>query len=205
MGLVSHTGAGPVSSHRDDVQPRRRGSEALAMRDRSLRGSLVRTARTDRLAWISRVLSLVGLMIASYLTYTYLRHQGPVCLTGSEGCVKVEQSRYAHPAGIPMPLFGVAGYLMLLTSAFMQGERARTAGMLLAVLAITVSLWLTYLEVAVIHAICYWCVSSAACAALHVVVNSVRFVRGAPAVGPARGAEGATRAPHPRAFITTHK
>jgi uncharacterized membrane protein len=77
-----------------------------------------------------------------------------------------------------MPLLGVVGYLMLLISACIGGERARTAGMVLAVFAIAVSLVLTYLEVAVIHAICYWCVASAVCAALHVVINSARFVRG---------------------------
>jgi len=138
-------------------------------------------AATDWLTWLSRGLSLTGLAISSYLAYTYLSHHAPVCLAGSGGCVKVEHSRYAWPAGIPMPLLGVLGYLALFTSACLRGQRARTAGMLLAVFAIAVSLGLTYLEVGVIHAICYWCVSSAICAALHVAVNSTRFVRGEPA------------------------
>jgi uncharacterized membrane protein len=137
------------------------------------------TLRADRLTWLSRALSLTGLGISTYLLFTYLRHQGPICLAGSESCLKVEQSRFARPDGIPMPLFGVAGYLALLTTAWMRGRRARAAGMILAVLAICLSLGLTYLEVEVIHALCYWCLSSAICAALHVVVNSTRFVRGA--------------------------
>jgi uncharacterized membrane protein len=136
--------------------------------------------RADKLTWLSRALSLAGLGISSYLAYSYLRHHGPVCLAGSHGCLKVEQSRYAWPAGIPMPLFGMTGYLTLFATACMRGQRARMAGMVLAVFAICVSLGFTYLEVEVIHAICYWCVSSAICAALHVVVNSTRFVRGEP-------------------------
>jgi uncharacterized membrane protein len=136
--------------------------------------------RADKLTWVSRALGLTGLAISTYLLYTYLRHQAPVCVGGSGGCLKVEQSRYARPDGIPMPLFGVLGYLALLSTTFMVGQRARTAGMVLAVCAIGVALLLTYLEVEVIHAICYWCVSSATCAALHVVVNSTRYVRGDP-------------------------
>jgi len=133
---------------------------------------------SDRLTWLSRLLSLTGLMISSYLTYVYVRHQGPVCLAGSHGCVKVEQSRYARPGGIPMPVLGVVGYLMLFTAAGMRGQRARAAAMVLATTAMTVSACLTYLEVEVIRAICYWCISSAICAAVHVVVNAARYVRG---------------------------
>ncbi len=144
----------------------------------------------DKLTWLSRALSLTGLAISTYLAYTYLNHQAPVCVAGSQGCLKVEQSSYAWPAGIPMPLFGIAGYLLLFTSACLRGQRARAAGMILAVFAIAVSLALTYLEINVIHAICYWCVASAICAALHVVVNSTRFVRGEP---PARSHGGALK------------
>jgi uncharacterized membrane protein len=135
---------------------------------------------TDKLTWLSRALSLTGLAISSYLAVTYLRHQAPVCLAGSRGCLKVEQSSYARPAGIPLPLLGVAGYLMLFITACMRGQRARTVGMVLTMFAITTSLCLTYLELGVIHALCYWCVSSAICAGLHVIVNSTRYVRGDP-------------------------
>src|SRR5271165_7050778 len=92
-------------------------------------------AGTDRLTWLSRALSLTGLCISTYLLVTYLHHQAPICLAGSKGCLKVEESRYAWPAGIPMPLFGVLGYLTLLVTACMRGQRARTAGMVLAVFA----------------------------------------------------------------------
>jgi uncharacterized membrane protein len=37
---------------------------------------------------------------------------------------------------------------------------------------------LTYIELNVIHAVCIWCVASAICALLHVIVNSTRYVRG---------------------------
>lgn len=39
------------------------------------------------------------------------------------------------------------------------------------------------LEIAVIHAICCWCLGSATCAGLDVIVNSARYVRGEPTIG----------------------
>jgi len=60
----------------------------------------------------------------------------------------------------------------------------------------TTTLCLTYLELGVIHAVCYWCVSSAVCAALHVIVNSTRYVRGDPGTDQRRerGGRGDRRA-----------
>lgn len=143
-----------------------------------------RTARaTDKLTWLSRALSLTGLAISAYLTVVYLRHQAPICFGGSRGCLTVEQSRYARLDGVPLPIFGLAGYTMLFVSACIRGQRARAAGVLLAGIAIAASACLTYLELNVIHAVCYWCVASATCATAHVFVNSARFVRGEPNVG----------------------
>jgi uncharacterized membrane protein len=135
------------------------------------------------LTWLSRALSLLGLGISAYLAYTYLRHQIPVC-DGSNGCGKVAQSDYARPGGIPMPPFGVAGYLPLFITACMRGDRAPEASMVLTVIAIAASGVLTYLELQVIHAICYRCVASAICASFHVVVNSARYVHGEPKIAP---------------------
>jgi len=141
--------------------------------------SWARVRRVDRLTWVSRALSLTGLAIATYLTTVYIKHVPPLCAS-SGGCVTVQHSRYAHLGPIPMPVFGLAGYAMLFVTACLPGQRARMAGMVFTVIAISASLVLTYLELDVIHAVCLWCVGSATCAALHVVVNSTRYVRGEP-------------------------
>lgn len=138
-----------------------------------------RVVRTDRLTWLSRGLSLTGLAIAAYLTTVYLRHVPPYCISYG-GCVTVQHSRYADLAGIPLPVFGLAGYALLFITASLPGQRARLAGMVFTVVAISVSLVLTYIELNVIHAVCIWCVASATCALLHVFVNSARYVRGEP-------------------------
>jgi uncharacterized membrane protein len=141
--------------------------------------SWAKIVHTDKLTWLSRALSLTGFAIAAYLTTVYLQDVPPLCAT-SGGCVTVQHSQYAHLAGIPLPVLGLIGYAMLFVTASLPGQRARTAGMVFTVLAITASIALTYLELGVIHAVCLWCVGSATCAALHVVVNSTRYVRGEP-------------------------
>ena len=149
-----------------------------------------RVLRTDRLTWISRGLSLTGFLIAAYLTTVYLSDVPPVC-GSSGGCVTVQHSAYANIVGIPLPVLGLLGYLMLFITACLPGQRARTAGMVFTVLAITASVVLTYIELNVIHAVCIWCVASATCAFFHVIVNSARYVRGEPLLrGSARRASG---------------
>lgn len=86
----------------------------------------------------------------------------------------------AHVAGIPLPVFGLVGYTLLFVTACLPGQRARTAGMLFTVVAISASVVLTYIELDLIHAICIWCVASATCALCHVIVNSTRYIRGEP-------------------------
>lgn len=137
----------------------------------------------DKLTWLSRGLSLTGFAIAAYLTTVYLRDVPPLCGT-SGGCVTVQHSQYAHVAGIPLPVLGLVGYALLFVTACVPGQRARTAGMVFTVLAITASVVLTHIELNVIHAVCIWCVASAICALCHVIVNSTRYVRGEPASAP---------------------
>ncbi len=132
---------------------------------------------TDKLTWLSRALSLMALAICSYLAYYYLQNKAPVC-TIVHGCSAVEHSRWARPDGVPLPLFGIAGYMVLFITVCMRGQRARFAAMLFASFAIAMSICLTYLQLNVIRAVCIWCVSLAVCALVDVIVNSARYVRG---------------------------
>ena len=45
---------------------------------------------------------VVGIGIASYLTYVHYAHTAPICTTG--GCEKVQRSSYAKLAGVPVAL-----------------------------------------------------------------------------------------------------
>ncbi|HXL53044.1 MAG TPA: vitamin K epoxide reductase family protein [Gemmatimonadales bacterium] len=113
------------------------------------------------------LLALVGLLVATYLWLYKIGVLGGLqCGTGS--CESVQASRYAELFGIPVALYGVAGYaaLMALGLASLRPRVAvdRRVAVLLATLAtvgFAFSLYLTAIELFVLHEICRWCVASA--------------------------------------------
>jgi uncharacterized membrane protein len=118
------------------------------------------------------LLALIGLFIALYLSFHRLGIIGSLqCGTG--GCETVQTSSYAVFLGVPVAFYGVAGYLALLVVSLVGLQPAWLARrgpiLLLAamsVLGLVFTLYLTYLELFVIHAICRWCVASAIVIAL---------------------------------------
>jgi uncharacterized membrane protein len=113
------------------------------------------------------VLSLVGFFICFYLISHYYGWTGPlVCGVGD--CGTVQASPYSKIGGIPLSVFGLAGYVLLLGTSFVGIQPGRRdSGVVGVVLMATASFgmgvsgYLTYLEAAVIHAWCQWCVISA--------------------------------------------
>ena len=113
------------------------------------------------------LLALVGLFIALYLWLHALGFGGPLkCGTG--GCDTVQASPYAVFLGVPVAFYGVVGYLALLVVSLIALRPAalgdRRWSRLLVVLSsvgVLFTVYLTYLELFVIHAICRWCVGSA--------------------------------------------
>jgi len=116
-------------------------------------------APADRLTLLVALLSFAGLAVAGYLTYVHYAEIDPVCVSG--GCERVQASDYAELAGLPVALIGVAGYAAIALSLLARGELGRTATATLSLVGLGFSLYLTYLEVFVIEAICQWCVVSA--------------------------------------------
>lgn len=116
---------------------------------------------------IVAVLSLAGFFVSFYLLAYNLGWTGlVVCGVGS--CETVQASPYAKIGPVPVSAVGVAGYgaLLALSLAGLQPDRrgsAAVGGALLggALVGTGFSAYLTYLEAAVIHAWCQWCVVSA--------------------------------------------
>lgn len=112
------------------------------------------------------LLSLAGLFIAAYL-YLYKIGKIGSLACGTGGCETVQWSPWSRIAGIDVSLVGVLGYAGLLAlslGALQPGLAAqRWPAALLTVLAgigVLFTIYLTYLELFVIHAICRWCVAS---------------------------------------------
>jgi uncharacterized membrane protein len=111
---------------------------------------------------VSLLVAALGLGIAGYLTVVHYAGAQPVCAI-AHGCATVQKSAYSELAGVPVALLGLLGYAGILASLAGDGDRARTATAGIAFAGFGFSLWLTYTEVFVLHAICVWCVASALC------------------------------------------
>ncbi len=124
------------------------------------------------------VLTLLGLAVASYVTYVHYAGIKPACTAG-ESCTKVQTSRYSELAGVPVALIGLIGYVAILASLLApEGERTRFATTALTLGGFAFSVYLTYREVFSIHAICEECVSSAVIMTIMMCLSIWRFLRG---------------------------
>ena len=128
--------------------------------------------------WVTRlqlIFVVAGIGIAGYLTYVKLFAIEPYC-AGVGNCEAVQTSPYAELLGVPVAIWGLLTYLVLLALVLVKrtdwrglGHPAGMATFLVTMVGVIFSAYLTYLELAVIHAICPWCVASA-------VVMTVLFV-----------------------------
>ncbi len=63
-------------------------------------------------------------------------------------------------AGIPVAVLGLVGYGGLLVTAIVRGTTAAAVGLGLALVAVVFSAYLLVAQLALIHAVCQWCVAS---------------------------------------------
>ena len=122
-------------------------------------------------------LALVGLGIAGYLTWVHYAGLQPICVGGGGGCEKVQSSRWAELAGIPVAVLGLGGYLAIRATLALPEELGRSAAAFVSLVGVGFSAWLTYVELAKIHAICQWCVASAIVMTLLAIVSVIRLLR----------------------------
>lgn len=134
------------------------------------------------------VLTVLGIGIASYVTYVHYAGIKPACTAG-ESCTKVQTSIYSELAGVPVALMGLIGYIAILATLLApESERTRFATLVLTLGGFGFSAYLTYRELFSIHAICEWCVTSAIVMTVLMLLSAWRFMRGAGVSSPGGGA-----------------
>jgi uncharacterized membrane protein len=135
-----------------------------------------------RLRVAALALSALGIVVAGYLTYVHYAELDPVCVGGGGGCERVQASDYSELAGIPVAVIGLVGYITVGVASFGRGERTLLAAAVLALTGAGFSLYLTYLELFVIDAICQWCVASLIVMCALAAVATLRLLRSVPSV-----------------------
>lgn len=151
-----------------------------------VRGGSARAPAAGWAAWAIPALAVAGMVVAGYLTYVETQAAAAVC--GPVGdCNAVQSSAYARLFGVPVGVIGLAGYVAIL-GAWLWGRsgnataRALLAGM--AAVGVLFSIYLTYLELFVIEAVCLWCLSSAVIMTLLFLAAGAWLAAAWPPVGP---------------------
>lgn len=131
------------------------------------------------LLWAAVILSGLGVSISGYLVAKRFTGGSLACTRWAQ-CDVVNNSVYSQLYGVPVSVIGLAGYLLLLMLAvaalWTAGRTQRRTLLLSFVLAlggVGFSIYLTYLEIYVIEALCAWCVASAVVIALLAIVTAV--------------------------------
>jgi uncharacterized membrane protein len=138
-------------------------------------GASPRSRLDRRLRNAILLLTLIGIGVAGYLTYTHYAKIKVIC--GSNGgCETVQSSVYSKLDGVPVAVLGLAGYIGILFSLAIRNELGRAAAFGIALVGFLFSMYLTYREAFTIHAYCYWCLSSALLMTLLVILTTIRFL-----------------------------
>ena len=123
-------------------------------------------ARFGGLRRFQLLLILLGIVVASYLSYLKLADAPAVCVqSGPFNCDVVLNSQYSELAGIPIAYLGLAVYIAigLLLALESRVGFLREYGSLMAfgigLFAWLFSMWLVYVQFGLLQAACPWCLT----------------------------------------------
>jgi len=128
------------------------------------------------------VLTILGVEDAVYLLIYKLTGNPHMCL-GNGGCHNVNFSPYSDINGIPVSIFGICAYLVILCILVLEArvkivkENGPLAVFGISLGGVAFTAYLTYLEIYVIHAICPFCVASAIIITFIFILAIIRLVK----------------------------
>ena len=129
------------------------------------------------------IIAAIGLINALYLSWVKLTNNEAACLPGLGDCSTVNLSRYSEIYGVPVALLGAGAFLVILIFLVLEYRPVFSPDLsLFIVFGISLvgtlySAYLTYLEIAVIRAICPYCVISAIAMTLVLILTLPKLLR----------------------------
>ena len=135
--------------------------------------------------WLYRAsvaLVIVGLAVSVYMTIYKLSGNDGMCL-GSGDCSTVNASVFSEVNGIPVAVFGIVGYAAILVVHFYEVKMEflhKNGAMLIFGMSLTgflFTLWLVYVELAILKAICPFCVTSQVAMTAIFIIAVARLIR----------------------------
>lgn len=135
-----------------------------------------------RLRQVTIALAIIGLFVSIYMTIYKVTSNEAMCI-GSTGCSEVNASRYSEINGIPVAVLGVIGYATILALLFLDNRLSffQEYGSMIffgvSLMGFLFTLYLIYLEVALIKAYCPFCLASQAVMIVIFIISVTRLVR----------------------------
>lgn len=133
-----------------------------------------------KLRTASLVLAVLGLLDSIYLVW--VKYTGAYALCGPIGdCESVNSSQYSEIFGIPIALLGAGAYAVMIVLLLLEnrGQFWVELGPMiffgLSLIGVLYSIYLTYIEVAVLKAICPYCVISAIILGVLMIFSGIRL------------------------------
>ncbi|UCD98799.1 MAG: vitamin K epoxide reductase family protein [Chloroflexota bacterium] len=128
----------------------------------------------------SIILAILGLVDSIYLTW--VKYTGAYALCGPIGdCESVNSSQYSEVFGIPIALLGAGAYALIILLLVLERyggvwiEYGQTIVFGMSLIGVLYSIYLTYIEIAVLKAICPYCVISAIILLALLVISGFRL------------------------------
>lgn len=139
-----------------------------------------------RLSQLAIALTVIGLLVALYMTVYAITSNDNMCI-GSQDCSVVNASKYSKIdiAGleIPVAVLGVAGYALILAILLLEqriGFLQQNGTLVffgLALIGFLFTLYLIYVEIALIRAYCPFCIASQIAMTVIFILSVIRVVR----------------------------
>jgi uncharacterized membrane protein len=139
-----------------------------------------------RLSQLAIILTVIGLLVSVYMTIYKITSNDNMCI-GSGACKTVNESRYSEVAiagvRIPVAVLGVVGYASILGVLLLERrvDFLQQNGSLvffgLSLMGFLFTLYLVYVEIALLKAFCPFCVTSQIAMTLIFILSVIRVVR----------------------------
>ncbi len=128
----------------------------------------------------SILLAVLGLLDSIYLVW--VKYTGTYALCGPIGnCESVNSSQYSEIFGIPISLLGAGAFAIMIVLLLLENrgqiwsEFSSMVVFGMSLIGVLYSIYLTYIEVAVLKAICPYCVISALILVILLLLSGKRF------------------------------
>jgi len=127
------------------------------------------------------IAAIIGALDATYLTWIKFSHNETQCAPGLGDCYTVNTSPYSELFGIPIAVFGLATYLLIIAVLLLEArnnflkENGTMVIFGVSLIGVIYSAYLSYLEEYVIHAWCPYCIVSAIMITIIFILSILRL------------------------------